>query len=314
MKKFFVILAALAISAPAYAQYENTTRGMKLISDSVAQNGTWNLGTATVGTLTVSTSILLPDGSAASPALSFASDPDTGIYSGGSGYLGVATNGTAGVLLGLGSVISLNNGGYFGWSTARFYWVGNDTVELRRGTSPQKFEVAGTWTDASNYERGYISAGATGTIIGHESAGTGTARAVRVQSSSVTNALFSGKAQAVADATATTVLNVTVPTDGSCSLLLAFSAKTQSAAESQVHNGIVAFAAYEDPDAVDSFACTVSEETEHILASAGTYTDTWTCTAAATTAIKENIDSSLDTATTLNLNVIQNSGCVLSVP
>lgn len=51
-----------------------------------------------------------------------------------------------------------------------------NTFALRNGTSPQTIWITGTFTDASNYERGYITADSSGLTIGHQAAGTGTGR------------------------------------------------------------------------------------------------------------------------------------------
>jgi hypothetical protein len=183
MKKFFLILAALAISAPAYAQYENTTRGMKLISDSVAQDGTWNLGTAaTVGTLTATTGEFA-NGSAAAPSITFSSLGTSGMYL-INPSIGFSVGGTLRFAIGDSAIYLYSGALYFGSSfDADMFRCGADHLCMLRSTNNQKFSVAGSFTDFSNYERGYISADSTGAIIGHEAAGTGVARAVHIKSS-----------------------------------------------------------------------------------------------------------------------------------
>ena len=53
--------------------------------------------------------------------------------------------------------------------------------ELRNGTTAQTFNIYNTYTDASNYERGYMRYSSDVLEFGHESAGTGTDRKFRIQ-------------------------------------------------------------------------------------------------------------------------------------
>jgi hypothetical protein len=57
----------------------------------------------------------------------------------------------------------------------------NNVLELRRTTSPQSFLVNNTWTDVDNYERGYIRWSTNSFRIGTEALGTGTARALQLE-------------------------------------------------------------------------------------------------------------------------------------
>jgi hypothetical protein len=53
-------------------------------------------------------------------------------------------------------------------------------TEFRNGTSPQIVRVYNTYTDSSNYERGFVRYNSNVLEIGHESAGTGSgARSIR---------------------------------------------------------------------------------------------------------------------------------------
>lgn len=60
------------------------------------------------------------------------------------------------------------------------------TLAQRNSTNAQTFRVYNTFTDVSNYERGSIAATASGFDIGHEAAGTGTKRPVRILGASLT--------------------------------------------------------------------------------------------------------------------------------
>lgn len=56
----------------------------------------------------------------------------------------------------------------------------SDTLGLRRGTNAQNFFVSGTWTDASNFERGVVGWNTNNFDINTAQAGTGTSRNLRL--------------------------------------------------------------------------------------------------------------------------------------
>ena len=58
-----------------------------------------------------------------------------------------------------------------------------DTLALRRGTNAQTFRVYNTYTDASNYERGFTQWNSNVFEVGTVHAGTGTARQLRLMTS-----------------------------------------------------------------------------------------------------------------------------------
>ena len=70
-----------------------------------------------------------------------------------------------------------------------------DTLAQRNGTSAQTSRIYGTYTDASNYERGYLTANTDGLTIGHEALGTGIKRPVRI----VGQALAAAEAVSILD-------------------------------------------------------------------------------------------------------------------
>jgi hypothetical protein len=59
---------------------------------------------------------------------------------------------------------------------------GSNVIAQRNGTSAQAFRVYNTYTDASNYERGFIRYNSNVLEIGHEAAGTGSQRLCRFTS------------------------------------------------------------------------------------------------------------------------------------
>ena len=66
-----------------------------------------------------------------------------------------------------------------------------NTLALRNGASAQTFNVYNTFTDASNYERGKIAWSSNVLQIGTEKAGTGTARALELQTDGTTRLTIS---------------------------------------------------------------------------------------------------------------------------
>jgi len=65
-------------------------------------------------------------------------------------------------------------------STSGFLFGGTNLLEQRNSTSAQTFRLYNTFTDSSNYERGFIRWNSNVLEIGTEVAGTGTARNLRV--------------------------------------------------------------------------------------------------------------------------------------
>lgn len=68
------------------------------------------------------------------------------------------------------------------------YRDASNTLAQRNLTAAQTTRIYGTFTDASNYERGSLQADSNGFTIGHESLGTGTKRSVRILGQSLAGA------------------------------------------------------------------------------------------------------------------------------
>jgi hypothetical protein len=86
----------------AYQWWADTTAGLLKLRNSA--NNAWITLRELDGTL------LMEDGTDAAPGLSFASDPDSGIFRGGANELGIATNGVERVEFGTSEVV-FNDGG-----------------------------------------------------------------------------------------------------------------------------------------------------------------------------------------------------------
>ena len=139
------------------------------------------------GTLT--SPLLLPDGTAAAPSLAFSSASGAGLYWGGVAnqfdWTAAATYGG-----------SLRGGGLNLSSASLLSWRSNatpsgtvdlslardaaNTLALRNGTNAQQFNLYETYTDAANYSRLAIQATAGAFKLLPAAAGTGTLRVVAI--------------------------------------------------------------------------------------------------------------------------------------
>jgi hypothetical protein len=71
-----------------------------------------------------------------------------------------------------------------------------NTLAQRNGTNAQAFRVYNTFTDASNYERGFMRWNSNVFEIGTEAAGTGTARGLEIRTGGTTRLSFAGTTSA----------------------------------------------------------------------------------------------------------------------
>lgn len=109
--------------------------------------------------------------------------------------LGVFANGVPiGAQWGGYLVIDADNAGT---DTVRLYRDANHTLAQRNGTNAQTFRLYNTYTDASNYERGFMRWNSNVLEIGTEAAGTGTIREISltgnakgIRISPATNTIF----------------------------------------------------------------------------------------------------------------------------
>ena len=143
----------------AYQWWADTTTGLLKIRN--AANNAWITLRELDGTL------LMEDGTAAAPGLSFASDLDTGLFSAGANALGVATNGVERVEFGTTEVV-FNDGGndidfrIEGDTEANLFFVdaGNDEVSFRDDVKIDSSGrlLVGTSTARSNFTNTTLSA------------------------------------------------------------------------------------------------------------------------------------------------------------
>jgi len=128
------------------------------------------------------TSVLVGDGAVGTPSFSFGSDTNTGFYSGGADQISVTAGGTNTGFIGSSNWTIGGAAGnvYFGTGQdAALVRDAANTLALRNGTNAQVFRVYNTFTDASNYEMGFMRWLTNGFQIGTTFAGTGSIRPVQ---------------------------------------------------------------------------------------------------------------------------------------
>ena len=188
--------------------------------------------------------------------------------------LNVSRNVNLGGALSMGSIaeLPLDSDGCVVWGGDTYLCRdAANTLCVRNSTAAQKLNIYATYTDASNYERGFFRTTATELQIGTEALGTGVGRGMRLDPSNnvittdrlipvTTDAYYVGtagnlyislgisrsiqgsKSKALTDATAATpFMTVAVPTNGWAGGELIWTATSVSGADQLVANGRVRF-------------------------------------------------------------------------
>lgn len=140
---------------------------------------------------TLSGQLLLPDGTAAAPALAFANDTGMGFMRNGAGIMDAVTTGNNRRQRFTSSQFQVGAAVALGWSSTTD--VGSmdavlvrdaaSIIAQRNGAVAQTSRVYNTFTDASNYERGHLSWSSNIFEVGTVSAGTGVSRNLRLNGS-----------------------------------------------------------------------------------------------------------------------------------
>lgn len=186
IRRLLIALAFVTLPSAAYAQFPSTN--IRLPAFVIPASGVNGGGTVT------SPQLLLPDGTAAAPALSWASEPTMGLFRGGTSLLDVSTGSGARVRFdGAAGAVALRSDWSIGW-TSGVVSAALDTIVAReaadhtfqkRTTNAQRASWAMTYTSATNYTSVSIDAGQTTAnvgIVGCRTAATGTGRSCRFAS------------------------------------------------------------------------------------------------------------------------------------
>lgn len=166
---------------------------------------------------TMTGAILIPTGTAGAPSIAFTDDTDAGIYR-QTNAINFSIGGTLRQQFqGDGSIVLSGTDPYLiiGTSLA-LSRDGNDILAQKRATAAQTFRIYNTFTDASNYERGKIEWSSNVLRIGTEKAGTGSARALELQTDGTTRLTIASASPTVTIGTAvgTGILQFGVNTTG----------------------------------------------------------------------------------------------------
>lgn len=147
-------------------------------------------------TITASTKFLAPDGSSGAPAYSFSSTSTVGAYyhagtnsirikDGWGGEVGIGNGGASIISCG-----QIRPTSAFINNNARLFADAADIFAQYNSTSAQEYQLYGTRTDASNYERLALRTAAGSYTITPEAAGTGTLRGLILGAASTSIGFF----------------------------------------------------------------------------------------------------------------------------
>lgn len=126
--------------------------------------------------------------SGASPQVALWYDPSLGLVSYGPSFSPITRQNTGFFVLNGTAALSWGSGNSVAGADTSLFRDAADTLAQRRGTNFQTFRLYSTYTDGSNYERGFMRwSGAGGTLqIGTEALGTGSSRALELQTGGTT--------------------------------------------------------------------------------------------------------------------------------
>lgn len=159
----------------------NATTDVLTVTGGVDATATFPIrigGTAvlTVGasSITAAQPILLSAGSVGAPPLAFSAATNRGIITGaGAGGVGIVNGGVLSHDLDANGMFITSAVAYVKFNDSTLVRDAAGTLAQRNGTAAQTFRLYGTFTDASNYERGALNMGADYVELAAETAGTG---------------------------------------------------------------------------------------------------------------------------------------------
>jgi hypothetical protein len=120
-----------------------------------------------------------PAGTVGAPSYAFAGSTGNGVYLDSGASVDIAVGGIRIVSVQQNSCAILRDGYTLAMGTSGDLTLTRDAADVlaqRRSTNPQTFRLYYTYTDASNYERGYLRCASNRFEVGTEQAGTGVSR------------------------------------------------------------------------------------------------------------------------------------------
>jgi hypothetical protein len=186
----------LALTANTYLSMSSTgTNDMYLnvggdlkFRDANNSNATRFTMAMATGNATFTGSALLPNGTAAAPALAFSTEPTTGFYRDAPNVIRVSLSGVRYQQFGTNGLSLLDNSQGIVWGAASDVYLVRDaanTLALRNSTNAQTFNIYNTYTDPSNYERLKVYWTSNYAFLEVGNAGTGTLRSLIIDASSL---------------------------------------------------------------------------------------------------------------------------------
>jgi hypothetical protein len=110
--------------------------------------------------------------------------------------------------------------GNFATATTTLHSDASDTLDFRRTTNPQTFRIYNTFTDASNFERGFMRWSSNVLQIGTEKGTSGSARRLEFQTDGVTRMTIAANGESTfASGGAVVILNNTASTSATTGAL-----------------------------------------------------------------------------------------------
>lgn len=169
----------------AFARWDGLTG--KLLKDSRTTESATGLVTVNP-TVNTASSLVVADGSSATPAVSWSTESGFGIARTASNQMTFfSAGGTSAMSLNAAAIQARSNG-LIGFTSAAANGTldtilardAANTLAQRNGTTAQTYRIYNTYTDASNYERGVMDWATTANslTIGTQNAGTGSARGI----------------------------------------------------------------------------------------------------------------------------------------
>lgn len=250
--------------------------------------------------ITSTVPFLLPDGTAGSPSLSFASDPDTGIYRLAANLMAFSTAGGVKAGIGVYGGIQQISSAPLSWSQSGaindasdvfLYRDAANTLALRNSTNAQQLNVYNSFTTyGSNYGMFSIVASATGTdLVGTGAGATAATGGLR--------SIQGSKSKTLTDTGTIAFARLSVADDDyeGCTVIYTVFAEDAEGDARQTRTGTMPVAILNNSG---TETCAFGTGDSAVVVTAGTLTCGWTCPSAAADTVDLTIscNTSLDAA------------------